>query len=241
MNRAEFARHIADLSLTHTARAVAFLWYYAYSQEFDERTPSELASDLHEEGFPRPNVTRLRDDLKRSRFVIRGSRRGAFQLDVRRRTTLDEQFGEIVNLKKVEVSGDIIDPSIVAGKRTYLERLVYQINGSYEYGFYDSTAVLMRRLMESLLIEIYIHDKRTAEIRKDGAFLQLERLVAHVRSDQAVALSRNTPKTMIEIKQLGDTAAHDRVYITQQGDIDDIKQRFRRLLQELLSLSGINP
>ena len=45
---------------------------------------------------------------------------------------------------------------------------------------------------------------------------------------------------MTEIKQLGDTAAHDRVYITRQGDIDDIKQKYRRLLQELLSLSGIN-
>lgn len=239
MNRADFARQIADLSLTHTERAVAFLWYYAYSQEFDERTPGELASDLHEEGFPRPNVTRLRDDLKRSRFVVRGSRKGAFQLDVRRRKTLDEQYGEIANLKKVEVSGDIIDSTIVSGKRTYLERLVYQINGTYEYGFYDSTAVLMRRLMESLLIEIYIHEKRTEEIRKDGAFLQLERLIAHVRSDQALTLGRNAPKTMTEIKQLGDTAAHDRVYITQQGDIDDAKQKYRRLLQELLSLSGI--
>lgn len=239
MNRADFARQIADLSLTHTERAVAFLWYYAVSQEFDERTPGELAGDLHEEGFPRPNVTRLQDDLRRSRFTVRGSRKGAFQLDARRRTALDEKYGEIVKLKKVEVSGDIIDPRIVSGKRAYLERLVYQINGTYEYGFYDSTAVIMRRLMESLLVVIYIHEKRTAEIRKDGSFLQLERLIAHVQSDQALTLSRNIPKTMTEIKQLGDTAAHDRVYITQQGDVDDVKLKYRRLLQELLTLSGI--
>jgi hypothetical protein len=241
VNRTEFARRIAARQLTHTERAVAFLWYYAYSQEFDERTPSELAGDMHEEGFPRPNVTRLRDDLKKSRFVIRGSRKGAFQLDVRRRATLDEEYGEIVNLQTVEVSGDLIDPALVAKKRTYLERLVYQLNGSYEYGFYDSTAVLMRRLMESLLIEIYIHEKRVAEIRKGGTFLQLERLIAYVRSDGNLTLSRNVPKTMTDVKQLGDTAAHDRVYITQQRDIDDIKPRYRRLLQELLSLSGITP
>lgn len=240
MNRATFARRIAELSLTHAERAIAFLWYYAYSQEFEERTPKELASDLFDEGFPRPNVTRLRDDLRRSRRVIRGSRKGAFQLDVRQRKILDEQYGEIVNLRTAEVSGDVINPSVIAGTRTYLERLAYQINGSYEYGFYDSAAVLMRRLMESLLIEIYIYEKRTAEIRKNGAFLQLERLIAHLRGDQAVTLSRNAPKTMTDVKQLGDTAAHDRVYITQQGDIDDIKQRYRTLLQELLSLSGIS-
>ena len=31
------------------------------------------------------------------------------------------------------------------------------------------------------------------------------------------------PKTMKEIKQIGDTASHDRTYITEQTDIDDIK------------------
>lgn len=239
MNRAKFARRIADLPLTHVERAIAFLWYYTYSQEFDERTPSELASDLHEEGFPRPNVTRLRDELRRSRLVIRGFRSGAFQLDIRRKATLDEKYGALVNLKTTEVSGDLIDPGVVAGKRIYLERLVFQINGSYEYGFYDSAAVLLRRLMESLLVEIYIHQKRAGEIRKDGAFLQLERLIGYVRNDQAITFSRNAPKTMIEVKQLGDTAAHDRVYITQKSDIDDLKARYRRLLQELLSLSGV--
>lgn len=241
MDRAQFARRIADLPLTHADRAIAFLWYYAYSQEFDERTPSELASDLHEEGFPRPNVTRLRDDLRRNRFVVRGSRTGTFQLDLRRKATLDEKYAEIVNLKAVVVSGDLVDPNAVAGTRTYLERLVFQINGSYEYGFYDSAAVLMRRLVESLLVEIYIHEKRAAEIRNAGSFLQLERLIAYVRNDQAVTLSRNAPGTMTEIKQLGDTAAHDRVYITQQSDIDHLRPRYRRLLQELLSLSGIDP
>jgi len=44
---------------------------------------------------------------------------------------------------------------------------------------------------------------------------------------------------MQEVKDLGDTAAHDRVYITQQTDIDDMKPSFRRLIEELLLLAGI--
>lgn len=238
-SRKDFAKHIANLGLSHVERATAFLWYYDYTQDYEERTPSELAGDLHDEGFPRPNVTRLSEDLRKSRFVIRGSRKGSFQLDIRLKNTLDELHQEFLSVKVVKVSGSVLNPELVAGTRGYLERLVHQINGSYEYGFYDSAAVLCRRLMESLLIEIYIHQKRTSEIRQAATFFQLEKLIAFVCNDAAVTLSRNAPKTMTEIKQLGDTAAHDRVYITQQADIDDLRTRFRRLVQELLVLAGI--
>ena len=237
--RKEFASRIADLAPTHVDRALAFLWDYDYTQEYEERTPSEFASDLHDEGFPRPNVTRLREGFRRSRFAVRGSRKGSFKLDVRHKSTLDDLYQSVLDVKVVEVTGAVMNPELVAGTRGYLERLVHQINGSYEFGFYDATAVLCRRLMESLLIEVYIHEKRTDEIRQGGACFQLERLIAHVRQDTQLALSRNALRSMTEIKQLGDTAAHDRVYTTQQADIDDLRARFRRLIQELLVLSGI--
>ena len=67
----------------------------------------------------------------------------------------------------------------------------------------------------------------------------LDRLITHVTSDALVSLSRNSPKTMHEVKQLGDTAAHDRTYITPQVDIDDLKPKYRRLIQELLAKAGI--
>lgn len=238
-SRTDFARRIAELSLTHAGRAIALLWFYDYTQDYEERTASELASDLHDEGFPRPNVTRLREDLRKDRCVIKGSRKGSFRLDVRRRSALDDTYLSLLNIKVATVSGAILDPDLVTGTRGYLERLVHQINGSYDYGFYDATAVLCRRLMESLMIEVYIHKKRTADIRQGGAFLTLEKLIAYMRQDSAVTLGRSTPKKMTEIKELGDTAAHDRVYITQQLDIDDVKLRFRRVIQELLSLAGI--
>ena len=127
----------------------------------------------------------------------------------------------------------------VKGTRIYLERLVHQINGSYDYGFYDACAVMSRRLMESLIVEIYIHDDRHHEIQNDAVFLGLERLITHVKADKRLTLGRNTPKTMTEVKQLGDTAAHDRVYVTSKQDIDDLLARYRRMLQDLLAASGI--
>ena len=93
--------------------------------------------------------------------------------------------------------------------------------------------------METLIIETYVHLKRHHEIQQNGVFLQLERLLAHIKGNKSIALGRSTPKTMDDVKLLGDTAAHDRTYIATQVDIDDIKVRYRKLIGELLVLAGI--
>lgn len=239
-SRREFVKRFANLNLSHVGRAVALLWYYRQTQEFEERTASELANDLHDEGFPKPNITRLKQGLSTSRFTVRGQRKGSFQTDVRRLSQLEAKYGDFLKIKRVEVSGSIIPDEWLSGTRTYLEMLVHQINGSYECGFYDACAVLCRRLMESLIIETYISRKRHHEIQNNGIFFPLERLIGYIHSDNTVTLGRNTPKTMVEIKELGDTAAHDRVYITHQRDLDDIKLRYRRMIKELLVVANIN-
>lgn len=238
-SQAEFARALANLDLSHVERAVAFLWYYSHTQQYEERSASELAGDLHDEGFPKPNVTRLDEDLRRSPDTIRGRRLGTFQIDVRRLSTMDKQYLPLLGARQAKVEGKILPPDMVAKTRAYLERLVHQINGAYEYGFFDACAVMCRRLMESLIIEVYISRGRHHEIQQDGVFFSLERLLAHVKADRTLTLTRGAPKSMDEIKQLGDTAAHDRTYITHQTDIDDVKARYRKLISELLVLSGI--
>lgn len=239
ISRSELSRHLAELNLSHTDRAVAFLYYYRETQEFEERSVSDLAGDLHDEGFPKPNVTRLREGLSRSQFITRGSRPGLYQLDLRRIGELESCYGQLLERRKVSVSKHLIPPEWVAGTRRYLEQMVYQINAAYDYGMYDASAVLMRRLMESLIIEIYVHENRRHDIQVNGVFLMLDKLISYITTDNGISLSRNTPKTMREIKQLGDTAAHDRTYITPQVDIDDLKARYRRLIQELLTKAGI--
>lgn len=237
--REQFAKKLADVNLDHKDRAVAFLWYYARSQEYEERTAAELANDLHDEGFPKPQATRLHKALTRSRFTIRGKRSGTFQLDVRQQRELDERFGKLLGVQHVQVSDSVLPSDWVFGTRGYLERMVHQINGAYQFQFYDACGVLCRRLMESLIIEAYIHEARREEIKCNDVFLQLDALIAHITSDSQIALSRGTPKTMRDTKQLGDTAAHHRLYITNQLDIDDLKSRYRRMIRELLLLAGI--
>lgn len=238
--RTEFSQAIAGLSLSHVDRAVALLWYYRHTQAYEERSASELAGDLHDEGFPRSNVTRLAADLRRSASTVRGKRRGTFQIDVRRAGALDDTYLPILGARQVEVAGAVLSPESIVGTRPYIEKLAHQINGAYDYGFFDACAVLCRRLMESLVIEVYLSRGRHAEVQQNGVFVSLDRLLTRIKGDGTLALGRSSPKTMDEVKQIGDTAAHDRTYITQQGDIDDMKGKYRKLISELLVLAGVH-
>lgn len=236
----EFGKALADPQLTFKDRAIALLWYYRETQEYDERSASDLSKDLHELGFPRQNVTRLSEDLKNSRIVIKGKRKGTLQIDVRKTEELDKKYGPIIGSRKRNVSDSIIPKEMITSTRKYIEKMVYEINGSYEYEMFDACATMCRRLMESLIIDIYFSRNRQNEIISGGSIFPLEKLIAFLKNDTKIHLSRTMPKTMDMIKELGDTAAHDRTYITQQVDIDDIKQKYRKLLNELLTLSGVN-
>lgn len=241
VSRKEFAAKVASLGLSHVERAVALLWYYRETQAFDERSAPALAADLHDEGFPKPNVTRLASELRSSGFTTAGKRKGTLQIDARRVKDLDQKYMKLLDVPDVQVKGDFIPPEWTAGTRKYLEQLVRQINGCYEAGFYDGCATLCRRLMESLIIEAYISTRRSHEIQKNGIFLSLEPLIATITNDKTMVLGRNIPATMRDVKTIGDTAAHDRTYITPKLDLDDVKLRYRRMIQELLAKAGIKP
>ncbi len=237
--REAFCRALAALELSHCERGVALLWFYRQTQQFEERTAADLADDLRDEGFPRPNPTRLHRELARSRFTILGRRSKTFQPDLRRMADLDGRYLHLLGVVEVKVEGAVLPPEWFQGTRFYLEKLCHQINGAYEYGFYDASAVLSRRLMESLIIDVYVYKGIHHEIKPGGTFLMLDGLITHIRNHKSIVLSRNAPKSMEAIKQLGDTAAHDRTYITQAKDLDDAKASYRRLIQELLTLAGL--
>ena len=59
----------------------------------------------------------------------------------------------------------VIAGSLVANTRGYIERVVAQINGTYENGWYDGCAVMIRRLLETLIVEAFENYKIATKIQ----------------------------------------------------------------------------
>jgi hypothetical protein len=134
----------------------------------------------------------------------------------------------------------VLPQSLFNSTRGYLEKIVYQINTSYENTCYDACSVMIRRLIEVLIIETYEHNHIESKIKNcDGDFFLLDDLIDCYLSEPMWSLSRITKRGLKKIKILGDLSAHSRRYNTNRHDIDKLTQDLRVIAEELLYLSGL--
>jgi hypothetical protein len=130
--------------------------------------------------------------------------------------------------------------SIVRGTRGYIERVVNQINGCYENGWYDACAVMVRRVLETLIVESFEKHGIAAKINNvQGDFLYLRDLIDVCLREPSWNLTRNCKQAMPRLKDIGDKSAHSRRYIVHRGDIDPLLSDIRLVMQELVYLAGL--
>jgi hypothetical protein len=130
--------------------------------------------------------------------------------------------------------------SVVKGTRGYIEKVVVQANGTYEHQWYDACSVMIRRLVETLIIEVYESKKRAHEIKgADGNFLMLRHLVDRLLADSSFHLGRETKRGLPLIKSLGDRSAHTRYFLAKKEDIDRVIHDLRVVVDEMLNLTGL--
>lgn len=134
----------------------------------------------------------------------------------------------------------VIPMSVVRGTRGYIERVVNQINGSYENGWYDACAVMLRRLLETLIIESFEHHSLSGTIKNaSGDFFYLKDLIGLCLKETSWNLSRNCKQAMPKLKDIGDKSAHSRRYNAHRGDLAPLLDDIRVVVQELVYLAGL--
>ena len=137
-------------------------------------------------------------------------------------------------------SEQVLASSVVKGTREYIEQVVNQINGCYEDAWFDACAVMVRRLIETLIIEVYESYGLSGKIKNpNGDFLFLKDLIKCVLSESTWNLSRNAKSSLRTLKNIGDLSAHNRRYIAHRSDIDRIIPDIRVVVQEFLYLSRL--
>jgi hypothetical protein len=131
--------------------------------------------------------------------------------------------------------------SHVRGTRPYIERIVNQINGCYEKGWFDGCAVMMRRLIETLIIECFEAAKIADKIKdpRTGDFLYLKDLIDKALQEPSWNLGRNTKQALPKLKNVGDQSAHSRRYNAHREDIEKLIDSFRTVCQELIYLARL--
>jgi hypothetical protein len=134
----------------------------------------------------------------------------------------------------------VILTSLVRGTRGYIERTANQINGTYEQGWYDACAVMLRRLIETLIIEAFEHYNIADKIKNtNGDFLYLRDLIEKALCEPSWNLARNVRKSLPKLKDIGDKSAHSRRHVAHRGDIQPLLVDIRSVVQELIYVAAL--
>lgn len=134
----------------------------------------------------------------------------------------------------------VIMMTMVRDTRGYITKIANQINGAYEHGWYDACAVMIRRLIETLIIECFEHHGISSNIKgPTGEFFYLRDLIDKTVNEATWNLGRNTKTALPKLKDIGDKSAHSRRYVALRGDIQPLLLDIRTVVQELLFLSEL--
>lgn len=136
-------------------------------------------------------------------------------------------------------SEPVMAAAVLVKGPTYLQRTLLQANGCYEKRWYEASSVMIRKLVENLIIDVYEHHKKEVEIKnKDGDYLMLSGLITAILNQGHWSLQRETKRSLPDIKSLGDRAAHNRRYEAGRPDIDKILPGLRATVDDLMHLAG---
>jgi hypothetical protein len=147
---------------------------------------------------------------------------------------------ESMTASSVPATENVLPMSVVNGTRGYIEKVVVQANGTYEHQWYDACSVMIRRLVETLIIEVYEAKNKAHEIKgSDGNYLMLSHLVDRLLADSFFHLGRETKRGLPLIKSIGDRSAHNRHFLAKKEDLDKVTHDLRVAVDELLNLAGL--
>lgn len=135
--------------------------------------------------------------------------------------------------------GTVLPNDLFSSLPTNIQSLFKQINASYENNLFDCTAVIMRRLLESLLVLSYQKAGIESEIMNGTYHMTLDKIIKNAEQNSILALSAGTKKDMALFKDLGNYSAHKIWYNCTQGDIKPHILKYRAIIEELLYKTGM--
>ena len=134
----------------------------------------------------------------------------------------------------------VLPLAVVKGTRGYLEKLAVQANVCYENKCYDACSVIIRKLAEILIIEVYESAQKAGDIKNNaGEFLMLRDLITKILAETSWSLGRETRAALPQLKSAGDRSAHNRRYVATKPDVDSILSGLRVVVDDLLHLAGL--
>lgn len=238
----DFLKAIDLPSLTTLDRARSILWFLNYNGDTNGLTGVSICKIIEAVGHPEQNISRLTKQMSKDKQnICRVPGKNTWRLRPHTQINMDQLLDSVGPLpKKIKSTDSILPTGLFKGTRSYIEKVVLQINASYDAGLFDCCAVMCRRLLETLIIEVYENSNRSKFIQTPkGNFFMFADLLRVFDTDNTFTMSRNGKTGLNEFKKLGDLSAHNRRFNARQEDISRVQNGIRIATEELLHLANL--
>ncbi|AFZ23202.1 hypothetical protein Cylst_0876 [Cylindrospermum stagnale PCC 7417] len=137
-------------------------------------------------------------------------------------------------------SAALFPMEIVQDTRDYVFRIAQQVNTCYANACYDACAVMLRRLIETLIIECFEHNAIASKIKDtNNNYVNLDQMIGNFINESIFNLSRETKNNLHKLKAIGDKSAHNRYYTANRDPLDNLSQEIHVIIRELVNKSGV--
>jgi hypothetical protein len=237
-----FCEVVKGSSRTNAEKALTILWYFDHEQADIVKTAGQLTKVLGDHHIGTPNQTALAEAIRKTKLANE-SKRG-FSLKPGSRKVIRDWLPDLDGIQPAmdHASGYLPEP-IWKNTRSYIEEVCRELNGSFHHAYYNAAAVMLRRLLETLIIEAYEHIGREAEIKDGGGnYLMLSDLAERAcgeKGHRGINLGRDSKKTLKEARSVGNWSAHARRFLAHAGDLTKFQAGMRLLVQELIQIADL--
>jgi len=121
--------------------------------------------------------------------------------------------------------------------RGYITATGKQCNHCFNHGLNDACLVMLRKLIETLIIECFERHRIEVKIKNSqGHYFYLSDLIDLFIKENTWTVSRNSLSSLPNIKKLGDLSAHNRRFNAKRQDLEKIQSDTRIVIEELVHL-----
>lgn len=122
---------------------------------------------------------------------------------------------------------------LIEDRRRVLQKVLWEVNKCYNEDCYNACATMIRRLIETLIIEAFERKGLSDEIKCGGEYLKFGALIEKAKGQKELKLTRETKRVLPDLKFFGDLGAHNRMALVRKDDLDRLHTKTRVAVEEL--------
>jgi hypothetical protein len=238
----EFCEFIRKLDKSNADKALGVLWYFDREKADAMMSAGQLAKILRDHHAGTPNQTALAAAIRKTKLA--NESRVGFSLRPGSRRMIRDWLPDLNGIQpSMDHTSGYLSDAIWKNTRGYIEEVCRELNGCFRNAYYNAAAVMLRRLLETLIIEAYEHLGHESEIQGQGGnYLMLSDLVERAcgeKGHRGLNLGRDSKKALKDARNVGNWSAHARRFLAHAGDLTTFQPGMRLAVQELIQIAEL--